>query len=98
MTTLVPCPSAFRFFPLLVIYSVVLVCVLGRDFGPMLTAERCSQPPPPLEASPSTDIELTPPNSEDNTKDFTGQHPRLVGKELSDLLFSFLRSSSTQTR
>ena len=68
---------AYRFFPLLMIYSVVLVCVLGRDFGPMLAAERRSQPLPSLnqpDASPSTDVELTPPTSEDSSGDFTGQY------------------------
>ena len=33
-------PSAYRFLPVLMVFCVYLVCVLNRDFGPMLTAER----------------------------------------------------------
>ncbi len=37
---------AYRFFPLMMLFCVVLVSVLGRDFGPMLTAERNATPAP----------------------------------------------------
>ena len=36
--------TAYRFFPWLMIFTVILICVLGRDFGLMLRAERASQP------------------------------------------------------
>ena len=35
--------SAYRFFPILVVFTVTFVCFLSRDFGPMLTAERSSR-------------------------------------------------------
>ncbi len=38
----VVCTVAYRFFPLMMLFCVVLVSVLGRDFGPMLTAEKIS--------------------------------------------------------
>ena len=30
----------YRFLPILMVVCVVIVCVLNRDFGPMLTAEK----------------------------------------------------------
>ena len=38
--------TAYRFFPWLMIFSIILICVLGRDFGWMLNAERASLPSP----------------------------------------------------
>ena len=38
--------TAYRFFPWLMIFTIILICVLGRDFGLMLSAERASQPSP----------------------------------------------------
>lgn len=35
--------AEYRFFPILVVFTVTFVCVLGRDFGPMLSAERSSK-------------------------------------------------------
>ncbi len=32
--------AAYRFFPLLLLFSIILIVLLNRDFGPLLTAER----------------------------------------------------------
>ncbi len=36
--------AAYRFFPLLLIFSILLITFSNRDFGPILTAERKSLP------------------------------------------------------
>ena len=38
--------TAYRFFPWLMIFSIILICLLGRDFGCMLKAERASKSGP----------------------------------------------------
>ena len=65
---------AYRFFPLLVLLNVVVVCVGGRDFGPMLSVERQSGFPLEIEEQESSEVELHSPNgnSEDN-EGFTGE-------------------------
>ncbi len=37
---------AYRFFPILLLFTIVLIVALNRDFGIMLTAERKMLPPP----------------------------------------------------
>ena len=67
-------PTAYRFFPLLMLASVVVVCVLGRDFGPMLSAELHSTPPLRLSESDqeSEDVELVSPSSKETEGLLTG--------------------------
>ena len=67
-------PIAYRFFPLLMMACVVIVCVLGRDFGPMLSAELHSIPPLCLSETEqeSSDVELISPSSKEPEALLTG--------------------------
>ena len=50
--------SAYQFLPLLMIACVFLVCMLGRDFGPMLTSERLAKKHQVLIEDSSFDVTL----------------------------------------
>lgn len=47
VSIIVHVPAAYRFFPLLLVFTVILIAVSNRDFGPILWAERAAMPPPP---------------------------------------------------
>lgn len=55
----------FRFYPILALFMVFLICVTGRDFGPMRRAERRAQTEPPESLAPqgphATPAESAPP-------------------------------------
>lgn len=91
--------AAYRFFPLLILFCVVLVSVLGRDFGPMLTAERRVTAPPSTkgqgdqEAVTELKKEDTPSEQKEAADDFTGEvsiHPKSFHKVLVSVNYSSL--------
>ena len=49
-------PSAYRFFPLLLFFSVILIAFISRDFGPLLTAERKTALTPPQSKDPEVKV------------------------------------------
>jgi Na+/H+ antiporter NhaC len=55
----------FRFYPILALFMVFLICVTGRDFGPMRRAERRARTEPPESPAPqdphATPAESAPP-------------------------------------
>lgn len=65
----------YRFFPLLLVLCVVIVCFLSRDFGPMLTAERGSTPslPPRSSPNPPHEVEMNESSHEESSEEeFSG--------------------------
>lgn len=76
-------PTAYRYLPVMMILCVVLVCVLNRDFGPMLTSERKSS------------VILLPGTHEEHTQQ--GQRSSLEGSDEEEPSLLLAMSSNVAT-